>query len=85
MVRLQTEAGDLWPALLAQGRADLLGYAPERVDRALANLDVLAARAARIAQSATLATGQPAGRLRATGALWPPARPLAARGQDRAG
>jgi len=28
-VRLQEEAGPLWDALLAQCRADLLGYAPE--------------------------------------------------------
>jgi poly(A) polymerase len=59
VVRLQTEAGDLWPALLAQGRADLLGYAPERVDRALANLDVLAARAERIAHPPLPPPGSP--------------------------
>lgn len=59
VVRLQTEAGDLWPALLVQCRADLLGYAPERVDRALANLDVLAARAARIANPPPPPPGSP--------------------------
>jgi poly(A) polymerase len=59
VVRLQTEAGDLWPALLAQCRADLLGYAPERVDRALANLDVLAARAERIAHPPPPPPGSP--------------------------
>jgi poly(A) polymerase len=43
--RLLEEAGPLWPALLAQARADLLGYAPEPVDRALENLEALEARA----------------------------------------
>ena len=59
VVRLQTEAGDLWPALLAQCRADLRGYAPERVNRALANLDVLAARAERIAHPPPAPPGSP--------------------------
>lgn len=43
--RLLDEAGPLWPALLAQARADLLGYLPEPVDDALQNLEALAARA----------------------------------------
>ena len=44
--RLLEEAGTHWPALLAQARADLRGYAPEPVAAALANLDALERRAA---------------------------------------
>ena len=47
LLRLLGEAGPLWLALLAQCRADLLGYAPEPVDRALAVLQTLAAKLVR--------------------------------------
>lgn len=43
--RLLDEAGTLWPALLAQARADLLGYQPEPLERGLTNLDRLEERA----------------------------------------
>ncbi|HUS16118.1 MAG TPA: HD domain-containing protein [Chloroflexia bacterium] len=59
IVRLLAEAGPLWPALLAQGRADLLGYAPEPVERALANLEILAARAERITHPPPPPPGSP--------------------------
>jgi poly(A) polymerase len=42
--RLLDEAGTLWPALLAQARADLLGYQPEPIERGLVNLDRLEER-----------------------------------------
>src|SRR5579859_1594808 len=57
--RLRADAGPLWPALLAQARADLLGYAPEPVDRALANLQALAVRAERIAHPPPAPPGSP--------------------------
>ena len=43
--RLLDEAGTLWPALLAQAHADLLGYLPEPIERGLANLERLEERA----------------------------------------
>ena len=43
--RLLDDAGTLWPALLAQARADLLGYQPEPIERGLRNLDRLEERA----------------------------------------
>lgn len=43
--RLLDEAGTLWPALLAQARADLLGYLPEPIERGLENLERLEERA----------------------------------------
>jgi len=59
VVRLRDEAGTLWPALLAQARADLLGYAGEPVDAALANLDALAARTERLAHPPPPPPGSP--------------------------
>lgn len=59
VLRLQAEAGALWPALLAQCRADLLGYAPEPVGRALDRLDELAARALRLANPPPALPGSP--------------------------
>jgi poly(A) polymerase len=43
--RLLDEAGTLWPALLDQARADLIGYQPEPIERGLRNLDQLEERA----------------------------------------
>lgn len=59
VIRLQTDIGPLWPELLAQCRADLLGYAPEPVDHALANLQALAARAEQIAHPPPRPPGSP--------------------------
>lgn len=59
VLRLRHEAGPLWPALLAQGRADLLGYAPEPVGRALDNLQTLADRAERLAHPPPPPPGSP--------------------------
>ncbi len=43
--RLLDEAGTLWPALLAQARADLMGYQPEPIEPGLLNLEWLEERA----------------------------------------
>jgi poly(A) polymerase len=59
VLRLRHEAGSLWPALLAQGRADLLGYAPESVGGALDNLQTLADRAERLAHPPPPPPGSP--------------------------
>ncbi len=59
VLRLVAEAQPYWPALLAQCRADLLGYAPEPVDRALDSLAALAARAERLAHPPPPPPGSP--------------------------
>jgi len=59
VLRLRAEAEPYWPELLAQCRADLLGYAPEPVDRPLANLQALAVRAERLAHPPPPPPGSP--------------------------
>jgi poly(A) polymerase len=59
VLRLRAEAEPFWPELLAQCRADLLGYAPEPVERALANLQLLAVRVEQLAHPPPSLPGSP--------------------------
>ncbi len=59
ILRLQAEAGALWPDLVAQCRADLHGYWPESVEAGLANLDALVDRAERLAHPPPPPPGSP--------------------------
>ena len=59
ILRLQAEAGPLWPDLIAQCRADLAGYWPESVVAGLANLQALVDRAERIAHPPPPPPGSP--------------------------
>ncbi len=59
ILRLQAEAGPLWPDLIAQCRADLHGYWPESVTAGLANLQALVDRADRLAHPPLPPPGSP--------------------------